>query len=419
VTSTVTAIIKAFVATVVITMAALFVLTTLVPYPPAREEALRHFSSEEIDIGQQYAFERRLFFWANVVIEASLLGVLALTGLGRRWADHFLVWTGGRRLPAALLMGGAYFAIDQLLHFPVSVARYYHAQAWGMVNLDLLGWLRDKALATGILLGTEAIVLGGFYLLLIVMPRIWWLVAPVGGTALSVVFVFLMPIVVTPLFNDFTPLSQTEWRDQQSRVKALVDKAGVPIEEILVMNASRQSNHTNAYFAGFGSTRRIVLFDTLLKNHEPDEIESVLAHELGHWQHDHIAKGLVLGAFAALAGCFVLDRILRAAMVHAPWRLGSIADPAGVPLVGLLVVLGAWLSLPAQNAIIRHFEREADQASLILADRPDAFIRTEVKMARDNKANVAPTPWNVWLFATHPPTVERIRMAEEWKRRAP
>jgi STE24 endopeptidase len=97
--------------------------------------------------------------------------------------------------------------------------------------------------------------------------------------------------------------------------------------------------------------------------------------------------------------------------------LQSKADPAGLPLVMLLVFLGSWAAMPAANLVSRHFERQADQASLELADVPKAFIDAEYKLARDNKANVAPTPWNVWLFSTHPPTVERIRMAEEWQKR--
>ena len=109
---------------------------------------------------------------------------------------------------------------------------------------------------------------------------------------------------------------------------------------------------------------------------------------------------------AAVVGCFVLDRLLRAAVGRPPWNLEGKADPAGVPFV---------LLLPVQNAVIRHFERQADQVALELARQPDAFNACEQKMARDNKSNVAPTPWNVWLFSSHPPTVERIRMAERWK----
>ncbi len=408
---------KTLIASLVAVMTLLFVATTLLPYAPARVEARQYFSTDEIDLALEYTFQRRLFFWGTTAVEIALLCVFALTPVGRQLGDRFLDWTGQRRVPAALMFGLVFFILDQLLYLPISVARFYHAKDWGMTNLELADWLRDRGISIGIDLVSRAIIGAGLYTLLIVLPRTWWLLAPLGGGALGVTYAFLAPILINPLFNDFTPLAETEWQHHQPRVRALIDEAKVPVEEILVMNASRQSNHTNAYFAGFGSTRRIVLYDTLLKKSSPEEIESVLGHELGHWMHDHIVKGLLLGLLAAIVACLALDRLLRAAVGHAPWNLQSTADPAGVPLVLLIVFVGSWASAPLQNGISRHFEREADQASLKLVGLPQVFIDIEIKMARINIANVAPTPWNVWLFSSHPPTLERIRMANEWKER--
>lgn len=397
----------------------MFVATTFITYPPARDEALAYFSPQEIDAGLQYAFQRRFFLWGASALELALLCTFALTGVGRRVADRLLAGSGQRRLVAVLGMGLLYKVLLEAIYFPIGIARLNHAWAWGMSNLEFADWLRDRWLAFGVNLVGEAIVLSGFYLLLIGFPRFWWLLAGVGGSLLGVAYAFLSPLVISPLFNDFTPLAETKWAHLQPRVQALVDKAGVPVHEILVMNASRQSNHTNAYFAGFGSSRRIVLYDTLLVRSDADEIESVLAHELGHWQNDHIVKGIALGTFAAIFAFSLLDRLLRLAVGRAPWLLRSPADPAGLPLILLLVYLGSWAVLPVENMIIRHFERQADQASLDLARQPGAFIAGERKMAIVNRANVAPTPWNVWLFSTHPPTVERIRTAQEWERANP
>jgi STE24 endopeptidase len=354
--------------------------------------------------------------WAGQALELGILCAFALTSLGRRLADRMLAWTGQRRVLAAVAVGIFISLVHFVLYLPLGVASLAHRWAWETSNLDIAGWLYDYSLGSGITWICEAIALFGFYVLLIWLPRSWWLIAPIGAAGLAVAYAFLSPILVNPLFNDFTPLKDTPWRDQEPRVKAMIDKAGVPVQEILVMNGSRQSNHTNAYFTGFGPTRRIVLFDTLLKNHNDDEIESILAHELGHWKHDHINKGILLGMLAALVGCCFLDQCLRAARGRAPWYLQSKADPGGLPLVLLLMFLGSWLTAPAANLVSRHFERQADQTSLELADVPKAFIDAELKLARVNKANVAPTPWNVWLFATHPPTVERIHMAEEWRK---
>jgi STE24 endopeptidase len=404
--------------TVVCTLAAcffvLFVLTTFVPYPSAGAEALAvGFTDADIEVGHQLAFERRLFMWSGVALELGLLCTFACTGLARCWGNWMLAITGQRRILAALLFGLSFWIIHEVLYLPIALGQFDHALRWEMTNLEPADWLRDHLLYFSIYLVMASIAVVGFYVLVAWVPRVWWLVAPVGLGILGIAFALLMPIVISPLFNDFTPLSQTQWKEQEARVQSLIAKAGVPVQEILVMNGSRQGPHTNAYFAGFGPTRRIVLYDTLLKNHTPDEIESVLAHEIGHWQEDHILKGLLLGTLAAIAGCFVLDRFLRFALGRAPWYLQSLADPAGLPMIMLLVYLGTWAMLPLQNAVSRHFERQADAASFRLADHPDVFIAVERKMARDNKANVAPTPWNVWLFATHPSTVERIHTAQE------
>ena len=122
-----------------------------------------------------------------------------------------------------------------------------------------------------------------------------------------------------------------------------------------------------------------------------------------------------MGGIGALVGLFLLSRILRWAVGRKPFLLSSPTDPAGLPLVLLLMTLGNWLTLPVQNGISRHFERQADAASLELARKPDAFIGAEKRLAVDNVGNVAPTPFNTWMFATHPPAVERIQMAERWK----
>jgi STE24 endopeptidase len=394
-----------------------FVLTTFIPYSPARVTAEAYFSEREIDVGLRYAFERRFFMWASIALELGLLMTLGMTGLARRWANRFLAWTGQRSILAALGVGLVYLTLHEILQLPIGIGRYYHAKSWGMANYGLDGWLYDHFLTWGLTLASGAAIVSGLYALLIWFPRTWWLLASLGLGAFGVVLTFLTPILFAPLFNDFTPLSQTQWKDQQPRMQSLIAQAGVTVQEILVMNASRQSNHTNAYFTGFGSTRRIVLYDNLLKKHTPDEIESILAHELGHWRHDHIVQGILLGLFASIFGLFLLHCVLRWAIGRAPWRLASIADPAGLPLILLLAYLGSWVAEPVGYAISRHFERQADQASLDLAKHPDAFIECEKKLARDNFMNVAPTPWNVWLFSTHPPTVERIRMAEEWRKR--
>jgi STE24 endopeptidase len=391
----------------------LFFLNTFVTSAPAEAQARAYFSAKEIEDGLRFAFERKLIFWSATAASLTLWTVVVLAGWGRQLADLAGRLTGGRWLLTVLGVGAACFLAQAVLALPFGLLGLEENRAWGMTNRSVGDWLSDfgKGLAVTAITGTVLLV--GFYLLIRYFPRWWWFLATAVGLLLGFAYAYLMPILIDPLFHHFHPLEDAGLR---AKVQALAARAGVPVSDVLVMDASRTGRHTNAYFTGFGPTRRIVLYDTLLKNHSPREIESILGHEIGHWQHNHIVKGILLAAAGACLGLFLLAQILRWAVRRKPFFLLAPADPAGLPLILLLLEVGSWLALPVQNAVSRHFERQADRAALQLADHPDAFIAAEKRMAQENIGNVAPNPVSVWLFATHPPVLERIEMAEEWKR---
>ncbi len=376
--------------------------------------------------------------WTGAALELGLLVGFVATGAARRLADFYGRWVGAdapgalvdgsrwqrvqartgsllRWLAVLVLIGATYAFLHEMLQFPVNVGRFDYSRAWGMTDRPLGDWLVQYVLAVGVELVGEAIAGVGLYLLLRWFPRTWYLWGALGAMTMAFAVAFLMPIVIAPLFNTFTPLAETRWYALEPSLRRLAHEAGISVSDIYVMDASRQGYHTNAYFSGLGSTQSIVLYDTLLKKHTPQEVESILAHEIGHWKHQHIVQGILLGAIAALVGLIVLDRILRRFRDRPPVCLHALSDPAGLPLVLLLGYLGSWLALPLENAVSRHFERQADMTSLQLAGRPDVFIRAEEKLARDNLSNVAPAPWNVWLFSTHPTALQRIEMAQQWK----
>jgi STE24 endopeptidase len=396
---------------------ALFVVTTFVPSPATQAEAQDYgFSPEEIEDGLRYSLERKLIFWASAGTSLLFWTVVVLAGWSRKVADLCGLVTGGRWLLTVLLMGAICFAAQVVLALPFGLVGLEVQRSWGMTSRPISDWLADltKGLAVSAVIGAPLLV--GFYLLLRLFPKSWWLVATAAGIPLAMGYALVMPVLIDPLFHSFHPLKDAALRE---KVQVMAARAGVPVDEVLVVDASRKSRHTNAYFTGFGPTRRIVLYDTLLKNHAPAEIESILGHEIGHWQHSHIVKGILLASVGACLGFFVLALILRWAVGRKPFLLLQPADPAGWPLILLLMQVGTWLAMPVQNAISRHFERQADQAALELAGQPHAFKAAEFRLARDNIGNVAPNPFSVWLFADHPPVLERIRMAEEWKRQHP
>lgn len=398
--------------------AALFFFTTFVSWDEAqRQAAAAGFTAEEIERGLQYTYERRLTGWIATGLDLLLLVLLACTPLARKLADRIDARTGGRWFLTLVLVVVSCLLLQYLLGFPFSWIRLEHRRAWDLTERPFADWLQDWLIGVGISLLIWTGILVGLFVLIRLFSRWWPIVATAAALVGGVLYAYAQPLVIAPLFNTFTPLRETKWAALEERVHALTAKARMEISEVLVIDASRQGRHTNAYFSGFGASRRIVLFDTLLAKHAPEEVESVLAHEIGHWRHNHIVWGIALAVPGCLAALWLLSRILRRAVGRKPSYLDNPADPAAVPLVLLLYTTATWLVMPVQNAVSRHFERQADLAALDLTENPDSFIRIERGLARDNIGNVAPTPWNVWLFATHPPTVEAIEMAREWRAR--
>jgi STE24 endopeptidase len=231
-----------------------------------------------------------------------------------------------------------------------------------------------------------------------------------------VVLVALAPIVIDPLFNTIRPLQDPALRQ---RVLTLADRAGIAVEQVYEADASRRTTKGNAYFTGLGSTKRIVIYDNLVTQSDPAAVELVLAHEMGHWKHAHIWQGiaLTLAGMAFLLWCGA--RALAWAAEQRAFHLAGPADVAGIPFFVLVLFVLSLAGLPIQNAISRHFERQADWASLEFTRDPAAFIRAEVGLARSNLADLTPPRPVVWLLYTHPPVAERIRMAEVFAREQP
>lgn len=400
----------------------LFVLTTFPQSSTAKARAIEEkFAEDEIEENWQLAVQRKLIYWSDTFITLFFLMALACTSRARKLADWFDARTGQRWWLTVLLMGAFCFLVERALLFPLRIVSLENWRWWGMTERSFLDWLGDYGLALAVSAGMGLILLFGLYALLRWFPRDWWILAGALGGLVAIGFTFILPLWISPLFNTFTPLKEYTQLEKTKRdrlehsIRELADRADVPVQEIWVMDASRQGRHTNAYFTGFGASRQIVVYDTLLKSHPVEEVEIIIAHEIGHWQHHHILIGLSLGIAGSFVGLFLLSWILRWAVNRPPFRLKSPADPAGLPLILLLSFLASWPIMPLSNVISRYFERQADMASLNLTRQPDVFMEAERRLARDNKSNLAPPPVSVWLFATHPSVIERIQMAKEWK----
>jgi STE24 endopeptidase len=229
--------------------------------------------------------------------------------------------------------------------------------------------------------------------------------------AFSAVFVFFSPVLIDPLFNKFTALPDSPLR---ADILALAHKDGVDVGEVFQVDASRRGTGANAYVNGIGHTKRVVLYDTLLKEFTPEETRSVVAHELGHVKHRDVPRGLLYLAIVAPAATFLVKRLTERLAPEA--RDGRGAGPAVLPALALSIALVSFvLNIPG-NALSREVERSADGHALNLDRDPAAFIGVERKLVNQNLGDPDPPGWLQFLFGTHPKAVDRIGYAITWSR---
>jgi STE24 endopeptidase len=246
-------------------------------------------------------------------------------------------------------------------------------------------------------------------------PRWWWAFGAAGAAALVVLLSFILPVLVEPVFNRFTPMEQGPLRTE---LMALAQRDGVPVRDVLVADASRRTRAVNAYVSGFGPTRRIVVYDNLLREAPPAEVTAVVAHELGHAKDRDVLAGTLtgaLGAGSAVVALYLLGSwggLLRRAGVE------SIAEPRAFPLLLALVTVVGLVAAPAQALMSRRVEARADAHALALTRDPAAFEAMQARLATINLADPDPPRWEYLHRASHPSTVERMAAARAWARTA-
>jgi len=376
--------------------------------PGMREAALKYFTPEEIARGQSYMGGRYLLFGIRSVVQLAFFLVLIFAPASRTLRDLSEAWAGHCPWLALTLYAACLLLLYRLLLLPLELyGGYYREHMYGLSTQGLGGWFRDwgKGLLLQVILLLPTVNL--LYLFIRRDPLRWFL--PAGGvlTVLILVLAFAAPVLIDPLFHTFTPLKDA---DLKGRVIRLAERAGVAVEQVLEADASRRTVKANAYVTGFGQTKRIVLYDTLLTRASADEVEVVLAHEMGHRMYHHIWKGVGLSVVALFVGLGITALVLR--WGSARGLITHPADPAGLPLLILTLLLLSLVTLPLQNVVSRHFERQADRAALELTGNRQAHIKVEVDLARSNLADITPPRWAVLLLYTHPPVLERIAIAE-------
>jgi len=350
------------------------------------------------------------------------------TGFGGAYVLVWLVAGWGPALKGWLLQSAAWFSnpwlivagfglvfggIYSLAGLPIA---YYSGfvlpHQFDQSTQSFRGWAVDqlKGLAIGGPIGLLLLEL--LYLALRVTGGLWWLWAAAGLLVFNVLVSNLAPVLIMPIFNKYVPLGE-DHQELAERLLALARRAGTRVQGVYKFDMSRRTKSANAALTGLGSTRRIVLGDTLIDEFTPDEIETILAHELGHHVHRDIPVLIVFGTISTTLGLFLASLAMR-------WAVGSfgfegVADIAALPALAAALGLYGLLTLPLDNAVSRWREGMADQYALRATRKSGAFASAFVRLANQNLAEVDPERWVVWLFYSHPPLQQRIAAARQWK----
>ncbi|MGA8114207.1 MAG: M48 family metalloprotease, partial [Actinocatenispora sp.] len=381
------------------------------PTRPARAAqlaALRDLPADEVDRGRALHAQLRPVRYAALLVELVVAALLGLTPLAAHIVAAVGRATGGHRLLTAVLGGLVVGAIGTLVGLPFTARRRTLLRRYGLLTQGFAGWLADlgRGAALAVLFGGA--VLAGFFALTGALPHLWWLPVAVGGAALTVLLSLVFPVLVEPLFNRFTPMPDSPLR---ADLLALAAADQVPVRTVLVADASKRGRAVNAYVSGFGPTRRVVVFDTLLSAAPEPEVRLVVAHELGHARYRDVVLGTALGAAGAAAGACLLYLL---GAWHGLLGLAGVAgfgDPRSIGLLLLVMTVAQLVAGPAGNLVSRRIEARADAHALASTGEADTFVAMQRRLALRNLADVDPHRVEHLLFDSHPSTVERIAAA--------
>ncbi|MBK7017666.1 MAG: M48 family metallopeptidase [Sulfuritalea sp.] len=345
----------------------------------------------------------RLGFFETLV-DTVMLILLTLGGLLALIDGGLREWLGAGH-PQGLALFATVGLIGFILGLPASLYRsFVLEERFGFNKLTWKLWLADLAKGAALTVAIGGPLLYAVLWLMDAMGRHWWLYVWLLWLGTNLLILFLYPTVIAPLFNKFTPLEDASLRQ---RIEALLARCGFASSGLFVMDGSKRSAHGNAYFTGFGRAKRIVFFDTLLEKLAPQEIEAVLAHELGHFRHKHVVKRIALMGAMSLAFLWLLGLL-----IGQPWFYEGLGVGAGSTAMGLMLftmVLPVFLFplAPLTSALSRRHEYEADAYAAQQTAAAD-LIAALVKLYRDNAATLTPDPLHSLFHDSHPPASQRI-----------
>jgi STE24 endopeptidase len=360
---------------------------------------------------RRYNRVRRWLEIGDFVLGFAFLAALLLTG----WSGVLRDWAYSASFQNYQLSVFLYVLMLMLIGKLLSLGPDYYSlkleRRYQLSTQKTRSWLWDQVKGFLVALVFGGIVAELLYFTIRQSPEHWWLIAWASFLVLFVVIAQVAPLILFPVFYKFEPL---ENEDLKQRLVKLSEQAGTRVRGIYKWHLSEKSNKANAALTGLGATRRIILADTLLDHYSPDEIEAVLAHELGHHVHKHIVKSIFVQAVITLLGFWAANIVLHVAIEQ--WQMfDRLSDFANLPLLVLVSTLLSFVLMPAMNAYSRFNERQADRYAFRSIRNVQPFISSMNKLASQNLAERTPSKWVEWFFHSHPAISRRVAAAEAWK----
>src|SRR5436853_5183718 len=360
----------------------------------------------------------RIRRWIGII--DFILGLVVLTVLlGTGWSGNLrdLAYQGAFQnyTLAVFLYVLMLLVLGKVLGFGLDYYGFRLERRFQLSNQRLRAWAADEAKGFLVSLVIATILAELLYFIIRHSAQYWWLVAWISFLGLFILLAQLAPVVLFPIFYKFAPL---ENEDLKARLVRLSERAGTRVRGVYQWKLSEKSKKANAALTGLGNTRRIIVADTLLDNYSPEEIEAVLAHELGHHVHRHILKSIGVQAGLTLFGFWAANWALHYA-VDRLHMFETMSDFANLPLLVLVSTVLSFLLMPILNSYSRFNERQADRYCFQSIASVTPFISSMNKLADQNLAERAPSEWVEWFFHSHPAITKRVAAAKAWAKLKP
>jgi len=369
--------------------------------------ALKYFTEEDIEKGKEYHDRGFGASVAKKIMDLLFPLVFFFSGFAVYLAKLLTPLSFGYLTVQTAFFVLCYILIQFLVNLPF---RYYFSYVlehkFGFSNLTLKDWFiyNLKQFSVGAVI--NIIIFSAAYLTFRKAGANWVWFIPVVLLAFDLILTFLYPYLVLPLFYKKSNFEQGEYTKP---IFEVAEKAGIKLKKLFQINESKYSKHTNAFFTGFGPEKSIYIFDTLVKNNTPEEVASVVAHEAGHWKHHHVLKGIALGFF----GSFIIAWLI--ALTFSEFSGGiNIARVEGLPLLSFILTVYTFFTTPVESFVSRRMEVTADTFELSTTQKKAVFISSMVRLAKDNKSYLYTDDFLTFWFASHPPMLARIKMAEDF-----